>query len=701
MSEKIQPKHLDRTAYVYVRQSSMYQVRNHLESQRRQYALVQLAQDKGFRKVIVIDEDLGRSGSGSQERPGFGRLLAAVCRGELGAVLALEASRLARNNRDWHHLIDLCAMTETLVIDYEGVYDPQRPNDRLLLGLKGTMSEFELDLLRQRAQEALRQKIHRGEVLTQVPIGYVRTPDNQMEMTPDRQVQEAIRGIFARFQELGSVRQVLLWYREQEIPLPTLSVEGGNREVVWRLPVYKRLMSILTNPAYGGAFAYGRHATKTVIVNGRARKTSGHNLPMDQWEVLILDHHAGYIPWNAYIKNLELIEANAGMRGKLATHQTGAAKAGSALLGGLLRCGRCGRKLHVGYSGNHGRVPRYFCRGAHLNHGTQWCISFGGLRVDEAVVKEVLETLQPMGVQSALEAWDTLQQEQDHKGRALTLALEKARYEAQRVQRQYDATDPENRLVAGELEKRWDQALQKVAELEARRNVTEARQLPVTEEQRQRLLHLGQDLSALWHHEATPVTLKKRILRTVLREIVVDITPEPAQVKMKLHWAGGSHTDLTIAKNRTGRHRHTVDSQVIDLVRELVKVCSDASMTAILNRLGCRTGAGNSWTEPRVRSLRSYYGIPAYDPKEPRSWLTLTQAAQMLQVSPNSVRKMIRRGILPGNQVVPYAPWVIQQEALECSVVQESVRMIREGRGVPPLDTEHAQLPLFQACRKV
>jgi len=422
---------------------------------------------------------------------------------------------------------------------------------------------------------------------------------------------------------------------------------------------------------------------------------------MDQWEVLILDHHAGYIPWNAYIKNLELIEANAGMRGKLATHQTGAAKAGSALLGGLLRCGRCGRKLHVGYSGNHGRVPRYFCRGAHLNHGTQWCISFGGLRVDEAVVKEVLETLQPMGVQSALEAWDTLQQEQDHKGRALTLALEKARYEAQRVQRQYDATDPENRLVAGELEKRWDQALQKVAELEARRNVTEARQLPVTEEQRQRLLHLGQDLSALWHHEATPVTLKKRILRTVLREIVVDITPEPAQVKMKLHWAGGSHTDLTIAKNRTGRHRHTVDSQVIDLVRELVKVCSDASMTAILNRLGCRTGAGNSWTEPRVRSLRSYYGIPAYDPKEPRSWLTLTQAAQMLQVSPNSVRKMIRRGILPGNQVVPYAPWVIQQEALECSVVQESVRMIREGRGVPPLDTEHAQLPLFQACRKV
>ncbi len=317
------------------------------------------------------------------------------------------------------------------------------------------------------------------------------------------------------------------------------------------------------------------------------------------------------------------------------------------------------------------------------------------------MVKEVLETLQPIGVQSALEAWDILQQKQDHKGRALTLALEKARYEAQRIQRQYDATDPENRLVAGELEKRWDQALQKVAELEARLNVTEARQLQVTEEQRQCLLCLGQDLSTLWHHEATSVLLKKRILRTVLREIVVDVSSEPAQIKMKLHWAGGSHTDLAIAKNRTGRHRHTVDSQVIDLVCELAKVCSDASMAAILNRLGCRTGAGNSWTEPRVRSLRSYHKIPAYDPKEARSWMTLTQAAQRLHVSPSSVRRMIHREIMPGKQVVPHAPWVIPQEALQLSVVQDAVRAIHEGRGVPRPDVENAQLPLFQACRKV
>jgi DNA invertase Pin-like site-specific DNA recombinase len=700
MNEKIQQTHLDRAAYVYVRQSSMYQVRNNLESQRRQYALVELAREKGFNKVAVIDEDLGRSGSGSQERPGFGRLLSAVCRGELGAVLALEASRLARNNRDWHHLIDLCAITETLVIDYEGVYDPRRPNDRLLLGLKGTMSEFELDLLRQRAQEALRQKVCRGEVLTQVPIGYVRTEDNGMEMTPDTQVQEAIYGIFSKFQELGSVRQVLLWHREQEIPLPTLSPESGNREIVWRLPVYQRLVSILKNPAYAGAFAYGRHGTKTVILNGRARRTSGHDLPRDQWEVLILDHHPGYISWGTYVKNVELIEANAGMRGKLTTSQTGAAKAGPALLGGLLRCGHCGRKLHVG-SSKHGRVPRYFCRGAHINHGSEWCISFGGLRVDEAVVKEVLDTLQPIGIQSALAAWDAMQQDQDHKGHALRLALERAQYETQRIQRQYNAADPENRLVAGELERRWDQALQRVADLEARLHTSRDDQIEVTVEQRRRLLYLGQDLPALWQHEATPVTLKKRILRTVLQEVVVNVIPEPPQIKMKVHWVGGSHTDLVIAKNRTGKHRHTVDGQIIDLIRELVKLCSDAAIVAILNRLGCRTGAGNSWTEPRVRALRSYHGIPAYDPKEPRTWFTSTQAAEILQIGPNSVRRLIRSGILPGKQVVPHAPWVIQQEALQLPVVQEAVCAIREGRGVPRPDTEVAQVPLFQACREV
>ncbi len=276
MSEKIQPIHTECEAYVYVRQSSMQQVRTRLEGQRRQYDLRERAVGLGFQRVVIIDEDLGRSGTGSIERPGFGRLLTAVCSGTVGAVLALEASRLARNNRDWHHLIDLCAMAGTLVLDHDGVYDPSLLNDQLLLGLKGTMSEFEISLLWQGAMEALKQKIQRGLVLTQVPVGHVRTEDEGMEKTPDRQILEAITGIFRKFRELGSVRQVLLWYRDEKLLIPALSRSSGYRKVVWVEPLYPRIFGMLKNPTYAGVFVWGRKGTRTSIVEGRARKTRGH-----------------------------------------------------------------------------------------------------------------------------------------------------------------------------------------------------------------------------------------------------------------------------------------------------------------------------------------------------------------------------------------------------------------------------------------
>jgi len=336
MSEKIQSTHTEREACVYIRQSSMSQVRHHLEGQRRQYDLRDRAQALGFQRVTVIDDDLGRSGTGSVERPGFGRLLAAVCSGKVGAVLALEASRLARNNRDWHHLIDLCAMAGTLVIDHDGIYDPSLLNDRLLLGLKGTMSEFEISLLRQRAMEAHKQKVRRGLVLTQVPIGYVRTEDDGIEKTPDRQIQEAIAGIFRKFRELGSVRQVLLWYRDEKLPIPTFSRESGNRKIVWREPVYPRIFGILKNPTYAGVFVWGRKQTRTSIVDGRARKTAGHNRPQEQWEIIIPDHHEGYVTWDEFMRNQQQIRSNAGWNARMGA-PTGAARNGPALLAGLLR----------------------------------------------------------------------------------------------------------------------------------------------------------------------------------------------------------------------------------------------------------------------------------------------------------------------------------------------------------------------------
>jgi DNA invertase Pin-like site-specific DNA recombinase len=293
MSDKINERHLSRSAFVYIRQSTLQQVRNNTESGRRQYALEGRARELGFQSVVVIDDDLGISGTGSRERPGFARLLTAVCNGDVGAVFALEASRLARNNRDWHHLIDLCVLTETIVVDAEGVYDPRLLNDRMLLGLKGTMSEFEIGILRQRAQEAYRGKVQRGEVMTLVPIGYERCGAGGIEKTPDRQIQEAVSSLFQRFETMGTLRQALLWYHQEEITFPRRRRAHGVTTVQWRLPDYQQLLRILKNPTYAGAFAHGKSRSQTKIVGGRSRKSSGRRVPLEQWAVLIKDHHEG------------------------------------------------------------------------------------------------------------------------------------------------------------------------------------------------------------------------------------------------------------------------------------------------------------------------------------------------------------------------------------------------------------------------
>jgi DNA invertase Pin-like site-specific DNA recombinase len=700
MSEKIQPAHRERVACVYVRQSTMTQVRHNRESRQRQYGLADRAKGLGFSRVRVIDDDLGRSGSGTQERPGFARLVASVCAGEAGAVLAIEASRLARNNRDWHHLIDLCAMTSTLLIDHDGVYDPSLLNDRLLLGLKGTMSEFELNLLRQRSQESLRRMIGRGEVLSQVAIGYVRTECNGIEMTPDLRVQTAIHGLFAKFHETGSVRQTLLWYRQNQIPLPTWSAASGNREVAWQLPVYNRIHSILKNPVYAGTFVHGRRRTQTVVVDGRARKTRGHEVPLAQWDVVIHDHHEAYIDWSTFLANREQIQTNIGERGR-AGAGAGAAKAGPALLAGLLRCGRCGRKLHVGYSGKGGRVPRYFCRGAHLNHGTDWCISFGGLRADEAVTQQVLQTLAGSGVEASLAAWSRFKQQEDERSRALEMALQQARYESQRARKQYDAVDPGNRLVASELERRWNTSLTKVVELESGLDDLQAGREEIGEPQRLRLLVLGQDLRRLWGHPATTAALKKRLLRTVLEEIVVNTSKDPPRIHLRLHWSGGVHTDLTIAKNATGHHKHCTDRNVIELARQLAKVCDDKTIASVLNRLGYRTGHGNTWTLTRIKTMRSHHGIPPLNTDKTRLWVTLEQAARELNVSRHAVRILIRRGILPAQQVVRYAPWVIERADLQCEPVQKVIQAIQSGQQLPRREIPDSQPVLFQQGSEV
>jgi DNA invertase Pin-like site-specific DNA recombinase len=686
MSDKLRPEHLQRAAYVYVRQSTAQQVRTHRESQQRQYALADRARQLGFARVVVIDEDLGKSGSGLIDRPGFGQLLAAICAGEVGAVLALEASRLARNNRDWHHLLDLCAMTNTVLMDDHGVYDPRQINDRLLLGLQGTMSEFELSLFRQRARQAFEQKVGRGHAMWEVPVGFVRTDDDRCEQTPDRQVQQAVVAVFRKFRELGSARQTTLWYSDQQILLPRVRPGTSGREVTWASATVSRVRQILKNPCYAGALVYGRTVATTVIADGRAQQTGRHRQPQEQWKVLLLDNHRGYISWEDYQRHQQILEANGAMR----DGQTGgAAKAGSAMLSGLLRCGRCGRKMGVQYSGTTGRVPRYGCSGGRVDRGSASCLSLGALRVDDAVVEQVLEAIAPAGVQAALQALERLGDAQHEKRASLTLALEKARYETGRARRQYETVDPENRLVAAELETRWNAALVRVAELEQQLEALDQSQVSVTPEQRARLLELGHDLPVLWHHPAASPELKKRILRTVLHEIVINDVDDGTKHLLLLHWQGGVHTELKIKRNRPGHHRRVTDTNVIELICELSKVCSDATIAATLNRLGYRTGAGKTWRAHSVQNVRYHHRLPKYT--KGMDWLTVEGAATTLEVSETVIRRLIKDRTLPARQVIALAPWIIARADLDLPAVQAAVRAVRQGRQLPKTSPEQGE----------
>jgi DNA invertase Pin-like site-specific DNA recombinase len=690
MSEKLKAYHLERGAYVYVRQSTPYQVRNNLESKERQYALEGRAQQLGFSKVVVIDEDLGRSGSGIQERPGFGRLLASVCQGLAGAVFALEASRLARNNRAWHHLVDLCALTETLLIDSDGIYDPRQLNDRLVLGLKGTMSEFELGLLRQRAREAFEQKVRRGFALWEVPVGFIRTEEGQIEKTPDRQVQQAIVSVFRKFQQLGSARQATIWFREERILVPKTKPGTAGQEVIWGLPSSGRIRQMLKNPCYAGAFAYGKTAARTRIEDGRARQSSRFRKPQKEWKVLLLDHHPGYISWEEYLENQQRLETNVAM---YEGESSGAVKLGAALLSGLLRCGHCGRKLQVVYSGTSGRVPRYVCRGDRGDRESSRCLTVGSLRLDRAVAQTVLAAIQPAGIEAAVKLTECTQLEGDEKRKALDLALERARYEEKRARRQFDAVEPENRLVAGELEARWNGALVQVAEAEARLAAAGRAAEPLSERQKQELAALSEDLMALWNHPDAPIQLKKRILRTVLTEIIIDNDADSATHRLRLHWAGGVHTELRVERNKTGQHRHSADRSVIELVSELAKICHDKTIAAILNRLGYKTGQEKTWNASRVAGLRGYHKIAPFQKQD--GWVTQEEAARELQVSDTVVKRLIRERVLPAKQVVKFAPWIIEEKDLLLPAVQQQVKAARRGgHRLPQIVLGQGQLSL-------
>lgn len=413
---------LRRRAVVYVRQSSQSQVQANLESKRRQYDLVEVARQHGFHDVEVIDDDLGRSASGTVARPGFDRLVAWLCAGNVGAVLCFDASRLARNGRDWHHLLELCGLVEARVIDMEGVYDPCRPNDRLLLGMKGSISEFELGVMRARMLDAARQKARRGDLRIAVPFGYTWHRDVGLSLDPDLRMQEVVRLVFARFRECGSARQVLLRMKAEGVHSPRLSNGKRMTALEWCPVRYRNITSVLKNPFYAGVYAYGKSEKRTAIVEGHSHKTNGHGKPFGSWEVMLQDHHEGYIDWAEYERNQVLLAANA--FGKAGGTKSG--RGGRALLGSLLTCARCGRDLAVGYVGNAPGRPVYRCNRPNLMLGLPTCIGFGGTRIDAAVAAELVRAVEPMAVEAALQAERVHMESQTERSRIAELELQQA-----------------------------------------------------------------------------------------------------------------------------------------------------------------------------------------------------------------------------------------------------------------------------------
>jgi DNA invertase Pin-like site-specific DNA recombinase len=669
MSEKLKAQHLSRKAILYIRQSSAYQVNHNLESQKLQYAMRERLMQLGWREIEVVDEDLGRSAAGLVTRSGFERMVAEVCLGKVGAVAAREVSRFARNSREWQQLVEVCRVVDTVLIDQEMVYAPRQGNDRLLLGLKGSLNEYELDLLRQRSVEARREKARRGELLIASPVGY-RKGERRLEKDPDRRVQEAVRLVFQKLGELGSVRQTLLWFLEHGLELPVIN---AREEVQWKRPSYGMLYSMLTNPAYAGAYAYGKTEQLTQYDGGEARQRVRRK-PRQQWLSFIPGAHVGYVSWEEFERLQATISENMMRR-----EQIGAAQRGPALLAGLLRCRRCGHKLVVHYTGSCHDVLRYHCRRGWLDNGEPRCIGFAGLVVDQAITREVLRVVEPAAIEAAVIAHEEQARRVDEVLSALQRDLEAAQYSARRAQKQYDAADPENRLVTDELERRWNQSLQRVHEIESQIRQHRDRQGLATLPTREEFADLAADLESTWHDPGTDERLKKRVIRTLIREVVVDVDAPASEVVLVIHWRGGVHTELRLTRRRRGQSSTQTPTEVLEAVRVLAHICPDRLIAGVLNRNGLLTGRGNRWTQERITALRSYHHIPCYraDQRDGGPWMNLTEAAEHMGVSARTLRLAVARGEIEAQHPLADGPWVFNRETLRTAAAAALVERVK------------------------
>jgi len=668
-THKVRPEHLDRQALIYVRQSTLVQVRDNTGSTARQYDLVQRALDLGWPRehIVVIDQDQGHSGASAAGRDGFQFLVAEVGLGHAGAVLSLEASRLARACSDWYRLIEICAITGTLVIDEEGIYDPNQYNDRLLLGFKGTMSEAELHWLRNRLQGGKLEKAQKGQLRFRLPTGLVYDPTGQSVLDPDEQVQGAVRLLFELFGQFSSALAVVKHFDTHQLLFPT-RFWGGVRdgELAWQPLHLGRVLAVLHNPAYAGAYVYGRTRTRTHTLPGEAPRIKGRTrqVKSHEWPIILHDVHPAYITWEQFLHNQQRLDDNRTLQPE---ERRGAVREGGALLQGIVLCGHCGQRMTVRYLQD-GATPSYECNREHTHLGRKSCQHIRGDGIDAAVTQVFLQAMQPAQLEISLAALDQIDARARQIDRQWQLRLERARYEADLARRRFCAVDPENRLVARSLERDWNAKLTEIERLE-RDYATQPRLTAclTTPEERQRILALAQDLPTIWQAPTTTQVERKQLLRFLVKD--VSLNKHKTGIHIAIRWQTEALTELDIARPKSSPEARRTDPAVVEQVRILAVSHTDADIAALLNQEGCLPGMGGCFTQSKIQWIRYAYHIPTGCPQAPElcpdgpradGRYSARVAADLLNVNVSTIAAWCASGQLDGVRAGSHAPWWIK-----------------------------------------
>lgn len=674
-NQKIKATHFQRQALVYVRQSTAAQVEFNRESTDRQYKLKDRAIDLGWpnHQVKIIDEDLAQSGASVGQRGGFTKMISEVALGKVGLILSIEVSRVARNNSDWYRLLDLCSVTDTLIGDGDGLYHPGLFNDRLLLGMKGTMAEAELHVIRARLEGGIRNKAARGELRRGLPVGFIwGEQDGEILMHPDQAVTGAIHTVFEKFNQMGSVRQVWLWFQSKNLLFPLQS--NTLPEIKWVTASYHAIHSVLTNPTYAGVYTYGKTRQECFVdENGQVKKRV-KRLPQSKWAVFIHDHHKGFVDWNTY----EMIKDRISKNTRPVSHkESGAIREGTALLQGIATCGQCGRRLKVYYQGRNSS-PGYYCAANKAVAGrAKYCMRVGGVKIDEVVAETFIEAITPAATEAALLAEKNIEADHDAALEQWRLQVERLHYEADRADRRFRAVEPENRLVARTLETQWEACLAKLQdatnEFERRKNKLPGR---LTPEQRTHIRTLGDDIKWVWQASTTTPRDKKELLQALLQEVNVSVDRTKNTAHLILRWKTEAvyEVDVNLPIRNSPPIRTKQDT--IDLVRRLAVHYTDAVIAGILNRQGRRTACGHEFTANRVGNLRRHWKIPKFNKpssqQDSGELVTIQKAADILGIAPSTVHRWLADGFIAGEQITPGAPWRIRMtEELQSQFMKE------------------------------